>query len=513
MVIINSEWGRCAMRKKRILGIQVVAMTVCLCITGCSAAGGTAEERHRLSVMTYSYTEEPMKGEVGRQILEKVEEYTGTELEINWVSSTNYSQKLSTVLTYSKDMPMIITMDGKSASVLYAARSGMFWDLTDLLADYPHLSQADPEINRNIMIDGRLYGVYRGRELGRVGVAYRQDWAGRLGLSAPTSIDKLEAMMKAFTFDDPDGNGIDDTYGLVLSKDQDPSALDVIMTWFGVPNGWGEDKNGELIPSFYTPEYKTALDWIREMYQMGCINPDFYMRDADHWTTELKFGRAGVLARYLDEGRRVQDYFTFENMEGKIDLVGAVEGYDGVKRTLATKGHNGFFAITKSAATLDEVQSCLDFLDKMNDPEMMVMADFGLEGRHHTFNEKGELVRSYDTQINMEYNDLNQLLTYSEYSIAPNVTIKGTELYSLQQKMYKENRQYCVKNPVLPFIQDSPTYMQEGEELERMIRDARVRYIIGEIGEEELEMVWESWREKGGIRLIEEVNSLYKLRR
>lgn len=79
--------------------------------------------------MTYSYTEEPMKGEVGQQILHKVEEYTGTELDIDWVSSTNYSQKLSTVLTYSKDMPMIIATDGKSASVLYAARAGLFWDL------------------------------------------------------------------------------------------------------------------------------------------------------------------------------------------------------------------------------------------------------------------------------------------------------------------------------------------------------------------------------------------------
>lgn len=500
------------MRKRRRSGILASLLTACLCIAGCRASNETVGER-RISVMTYCYTEEPMKGEVGRQILDTVEEYTGTELDISWVSSTNYSQKLSTVLTYSKDLPMIIATDGKSASVLYAAHAGLFWDLTDLLADYPHLSQSNPEINQNTMIDGRLYGVYRGRELGRVGASYRLDWAERLGLSAPTSIESLEMMIQAFTFDDPDGNGIDDTYGLVLSKDYDPSALDVIMTWFGAPNEWGQDENGDLVPSFYTPEYKTALDWIRKMYQMGCINPDFYMRDAEHWTTELKLGHAGVLVRYLDEGRRVQDYFTFENLDGKIGLVGAVEGYDGVKRTLATKGHNGFFAITKSASTLDDVRRCLDFLDKMNDPEMMVLADFGLEGRHHTFNEEGELVRSYDPQINMEYNDLNQLLTYSEYSIPPNVAIRGTELYSLQQKLYEENKQYCVKNPVLPFIQDSPAYMQEGEELDRMIRDARVRYIIGEIDEEELKQTWNDWAEKGGIRLIEEVNALYKLHR
>ena len=49
--------------------------------------------------------------------------------------------------------------------------------------------------------------------------------------------------------------------------------------------------------------------------------------------------------------------------------------------------------------------------------------------------------------------------------------------------------------------------------LDRMLADARVRYIIGEIDEEELEQLWDTWREMGGSQLIEEVNALYKVRR
>lgn len=501
------------MKKMKAIQAMPAVIALCLALSGCSASKEVPADRYHLSVMTYSYTEEPMKGEVGQQILHKVEEYTGTELDIDWVSSTNYSQKLSTVLTYSKDMPMIIATDGKSASVLYAARAGLFWDLTDLLREYPNLSKSDPEIDSNIMIDGRMYGVSRCRELGRVGVTYREDWAERLGLKAPDSIERLEKMIRAFTFDDPDGNGLDDTYGMVLSKDTDPSALDVIMVWFGAPNAWGPDENGDLIPSFYTPEYKNGLNWLRRMYQEGCINADFYIRDAEHWTTELKNGRAGVLVRYVDEGRRVQDYFNYEGLDWKISLLGAVEGYDGVKRTLATSGHNGFFAVTKAASTLEDVKRCLDFLDKMNDPDMMLLADNGLEGRHYTFSEDGKLIRSMDLQLNLEYNDLNQLETYSAYNSSPNVTLMETELMKRQMELYEENKQYCVKNPVLPFIQDSPTYMRDGEMLDRMLADARVRYIIGEIDEEELEQLWDTWREMGGSQLIEEVNALYKVRR
>lgn len=491
----------------------LVALTaLCLAMSGCGKQ--QQEERYPISIMTYSYyAQSPLTSKGRNEIMDKVETYTNTDLDIRWVSSTNYSQKLSTVLTYSKDMPMIVATDGKSSSVLYAARNGLFWDLTDLLDDYPNLSRASKEINNNILIDGRMYGVSRCRELGRVGVSYRADWAESLGLEAPESIDALEKMIRSFTWDDPDGNGIDDTYGLVLSADTDPNVLDAIMVWFGVPNKWGENDKGELIPAFSTDEYMTALDWLRKMYKEGCINADFYIRDAAHWSTEIKNGRAGVLVRYVDEGRRAQVSFEHDGLDWQIGLLGAVEGYDGKKRTLATSGYNGFFAITKAASTLEDVRKCLDFLDKLNDPEMMLLLDNGLEGRHYVLNEQGEIVRSTNLEQNLEYNDLNQLLTYSPYYQSPLTNLYQTGLMKRQYELYQENRKYCIKDPTLPFLQDSPAYMENGEVLDQMLEDARIRYIIGEIDKEELRQIWANWHAQGGSQLIEELNALYKIRK
>ena len=50
------------------------------------------------------------------------------------------------------------------------------------------------------------------------------------------------------------------------------------------------------------------------------------------------------------------------------------------KTILATSGMNGFFAITKAAKTEEDLENCLHFLDKMNDEEMLLLADWGLEG-------------------------------------------------------------------------------------------------------------------------------------
>ncbi|MBO1722884.1 sugar ABC transporter substrate-binding protein, partial [Extibacter sp. GGCC_0201] len=45
----------------------------------------------------------------------------------------------------------------------------------------------------------------------------RQDWLDNLGLYMPTTAEELLDVMRAFTFDDPDGNGKDDTYGFTAA--------------------------------------------------------------------------------------------------------------------------------------------------------------------------------------------------------------------------------------------------------------------------------------------------------
>ena len=52
--------------------------------------------------------------------------------------------------------------------------------------------------------------VYAGNE----GLLVRKDWLDKLGLAAPTTLDELYDVLYAFTYNDPDGNGKNDTYGL-----------------------------------------------------------------------------------------------------------------------------------------------------------------------------------------------------------------------------------------------------------------------------------------------------------
>lgn len=66
-----------------------------------------------------------------------------------------------------------------------------------------------------------MYALYQGRPLSSQGMFFRQDWADKLGLSAPQNVDELYAMIEKFTNEDPDGNGKKDTIGLAVLQRED----------------------------------------------------------------------------------------------------------------------------------------------------------------------------------------------------------------------------------------------------------------------------------------------------
>lgn len=62
--------------------------------------------------------------------------------------------------------------------------------------------------------DGKHYGVPTSAQ--SFALFIRKDWRTKLGLPVPKTWNDLEAMAKAFTEKDPDGNGKADTYGFVV---------------------------------------------------------------------------------------------------------------------------------------------------------------------------------------------------------------------------------------------------------------------------------------------------------
>ena len=341
----------------------------------------------------------------------------------------------------------------------------------------------------------------------------RQDWLDNLNLKAPTTIEELNEVLRAFTEDDPDGNGANDTYGLEMCKYTGP--WDIIQTWFGCGNGWVE-QDGKLVPVHQTAEYKEALDWMRKIYADGLVRPDWATVDTANFQVDTQKGVTGVFVDTMDGSKRIWKYFEDNaiadvNDASKIATMTSVGPING--HTLATTGYNGFYLITKSGAkTEEDVKACLHFLDKMCDPEMMALADYGLKDICYDINADGKVVPNgkYDT-TNCPNAGLNQAVPYVPYLTEqnPDYQLEKADYQLAYEESIANNVQYAVFNPALGYLTQSDTYAECGNDLVQILDDARTQYICGQIDEAGLQAAFDQWNARGGTQVIEEVNALY----
>lgn len=451
----------------------------------------------------------------GSPVAAEIEKRTNTKIHFEWVPNASYADKFNITLASGKLPSIIYVPDVKASGFVSAAKSGAFWELGPYLKDYPNLGGANEVILKNSSIDGKNYGLYRGRVLGRNGMAFRKDWLDQVGLQTPETIDDFYNMLKAFKEKDPDGNGKDDTYGMVLVKWTGgwASGFDTIKLWFGAPNKWGV-VDGQLVPEHEYEEYLEALRFMKQLYDEKLINSDFAVMDSAKWVDPIVNNKAGVIVDVVDTGARIDDKIHAAlAQEGKdnpdvhyIDVSSGVKGKDGELRTLPTSGFAGMLAIPKSSVkSEEELKRVLAFLDQLNEPELQTMLGFGLEGTH--YNLVGEFIEPVKDTVLLEseVEGLNQLLTYMPEDRGKKV--KQTPLRIKQAEVQKANEAYIVTNPAEPFI--STVYTQKGAQLDNVINDARIKFIVGQIDEAGLKAAFEVWRNTGGDDLVKEMNELY----
>ena len=391
-------------------------------------------------------------------------------------------------------------------------------DLTALPANSTVSFLVNPEATTEpwieVTVDGQIIGHPRARAIGRNGLGYRTDWAEAVGITeAPKTVEDVYDMLYKFTYDDPDGNGANDTYGLEMCKYTGP--WDIIQTWFGCGNGWVE-QDGKLVPVHQTAEYKEALDWMRKIYADGLVRPDWATVDTANFQVDTQKGVTGVFVDTMDGSKRIWKYFEDNavadvNDASKIATMTSVGPING--HTLATTGYNGFYLITKSGAkTEEDVKACLHFLDKMCDPEMMALADYGLKDICYDINADGKIVPNgkYDT-TNCPHAGLNQAVPYVPYLTEqnPDYQLEKADYQLAYEESIANNVQYAVFNPALGYLTQSDTYAECGNDLVQILDDARTQYICGQIDEAGLQAAFDQWNARGGTQVIEEVNALY----
>ena len=458
------------------------------------------EEPKEISILAITFTGTPA-AEDEPTILE-LEKLSGYNIKIDYLLNSSYEDQLNTRMA-SGELPALVALTGKTASVISNIRAGAFWDITNYYKNYPNLSEANDIVMNNISVDGRIYGIYRSRALGRNGISYRKDWLLNVGLEEPKTVDDLYNVLYAFTHNDPDQNGKQDTYGMTWCKWFGP--LDQLSVAFGAPNKWGEDADGKLIPAFDTPEYMESMKFMKKLYDEGLVNKDFAAMETSDWQTDFKNSISGVFIDVSDQANRFQNYFIDQKQmpDDLVWIMGMVEGPKG-KRVTPTSGHAGFVAISKSGAPKEaDMKDALKFLDITNTKDGQNLLNFGVEGVHYDFNDKGEVVvRKFDQDPK---EGLNQFMTNVTDKLLP---IERKPVQQRTVEVQAENIEYCVGNPAEPLTSD--TYAEKGAQLDQLISDARVQYVVSQIDEAGFKAAIEQWYTQGGQKIVEEYTAAYQ---
>lgn len=221
--------------------------------------------------------------------------------------ASNYDTKLRLALTGSEELPDVFPVYG-TQMIADMIESGQVKAIDEDIEKYmperlKEIYDQYPETFYPVTKDGKTYGIACAPALteGQV-MIIRQDWLDALGLEAPTNMDEFEAVIKAFTEDDPDGNGKKDTYGFAYAGDgiystgwvADPVSLFSANSGKNIPGMWQEDENGELMYGSIHEGNKETLRRMASWHANGWIFQEAAATGA--WDAMMQFteGKAGI---------------------------------------------------------------------------------------------------------------------------------------------------------------------------------------------------------------------------
>lgn len=137
----------------------------------------------------------------------------------------------------------------------------------------------------------------------------RTDWLNHLGLTVPQTGDELRAVLEAFVYNDPDDNGLHDTFGLLSTGSL--WELGAVFNMFGAQPFWswyyGTDHRLRYSTVSFIPEIKNALHYMQDLYMQGLLYPEFGVLPVDRYYQMIAEGKVGVAFEYKYLPLHIQD--------------------------------------------------------------------------------------------------------------------------------------------------------------------------------------------------------------
>lgn len=368
------------------------------------------------------------------------------------------------------------------------ANDGLLIPLDDLLETVPALkNRLTEEEWLGTSVDGSIYAIPTSSKGGNlIGMYIRKDWLDRLQLPIPTTTEQLFDVLRAFTFDDPDGNGQDDTFGLTINLGNWSASN--LTNAFGLPQ-WGAtvrgvpedwiDGNGVMHFGPISDEYRNYLTYLNRLAAAKVLDPDIPTNTQELFNQKIVQGQVGAAMiqnpqnfLFASASPALLKQIKAADPNAEWVYMSPVKGPDGASGNNAYFTYaNKYFSITKQvleepgkAERIIQLMNYM-FTDGLDSEKGGLMKDFGLEGTHHR-KENGKIVEIFP---NLRQDQVDFLYSYALGGLNPNLAadelLYSAEDYALQLRMLEEDSHgNFIPNHLyqdLPFVYDGNKYINE----------------------------------------------------
>lgn len=175
---------------------------------------------------------------------------------------------------------------------------GATLDMAPYIKDNPVWNKLSKMMRSQYMVGDKVLGIATGAVVNAFGRSMRKDWLDKLGLPVPRTIDDLYKVVKAFTLNDPDGNGKADTYGMTSSGVW--NIQDIFQSFDAATNNVGGncvtiDPNDGLrwYDNMLKPGAVDALNWLADCYANGYLDKETFTNTGNDMRARMNSGKYG----------------------------------------------------------------------------------------------------------------------------------------------------------------------------------------------------------------------------
>lgn len=466
-------------------------------LAGCSGGGGTSgngisgqqgsqgqnpdSKLYNIQVFNAGFAlEKPHPERANDPVRQMVEAKMNVTLDFTFVAEDAFS-KLN-VMIAGGNAPDLIWTNRDDAIKLY--NQGAIAVLDEALEQTPELKAFNNEkIWQGMKYQNATIGVPSYDDIsGIFGWWIRKDWLDNLKLDIPTTPDELLHVLRAFTNDDPDGNGVKDTYGFLASVNR---GLDSLSLMFGVYPTFHDSnlpfvqmQDGKLIYDNADPRMKEALGFLNTLIKENLIDPDWVTLTDETKLRERTFkGKSGFT---MNDWRMMEPNYTkqMQDIGGSVPewiIIPPMKGPRGDQALEVEKFQKNMWVVSKEAAKdpgkLKRIVEMLEYF--YTDDEIYPHLVYGVKGVH--WKEENGKISTTDAFFDPNNFWIRHFAFPRRGDDPLYFNIRNPKTNEFQAI----NRQYIKPNPVFPYLSQDPSDSLYTDRI-KYIQEMNIKFITGQ---------------------------------